>query len=423
MRKRLLAAVLFNFLVITPSRAQDANGPSPIGFLDTSKYSFDYLVDSSLAQDDPANRKFRTLQAAYAAAPEGTAARPTVIGIKPDVYRITSDTAAPGMTINKKYLTLVGLTSDHRSVVLADNRGNQQGASNNGFVIARSDVITEAVALQAHGDKHVYDHVAFLGKLDTTFIQTTRAYFKNVFIEGADDFIGGGTIRVWDHCVIYFPTGSGVTTVSGTVFLNTTFTVPPGGTMQIYKNPGRPAALLNCVVPVNKRQSVAWVRGVAPTRPNLYSFTYHNKDTSGTPAVIADGSNGPVAFTLSRELSDQEALAFNPWNLLRATPTGSEDDWDQAGARARYEEGPGQGSLVYGMAITGGSANIITGRDGATIGATVSPARAAQTITWSTPSNLVTLSKTEGPGTVATGRDTTGSAQYVPVIATAAKGF
>ena len=455
MPKRLATLLIFLTTAIIPIHAQDSNGPSPIGFLDTSQHSYDYLVDSSLSQDDPANRQFRTLQAAYAAAPEGTAAKPTVIGIKPGVYHITSDTTAPGLTISKNYLTLVGLTKDHRNVVLADNRGNQQGASNNGHVIvvnangfsainltflnycnvdyeypgdqhknlkARSDVITQAVALQASGDKHVYDHVAFLSKLDTTFIQTTRAWLKNVFIEGTDDFIGGGTISVWDHSVIHFPTGSGVTTVSGTVFIDTTFTVPPGGTMQIYKSPGRPAALINCVLPVNKGQSVAWVRGVAPPRPNLYSLTYHNKDADGKPAVITDGSRGPIAFTLSRELSDQEALAFNPWNLLRATPTGPADDWDPAGARERYE-GLGQGSLVYRMAMTGGSPNIITGKAEATIGATVSPARAAQTITWSAGSNLVSLSNTEGPSTVVTGRNSTGRAQYVPVKATAANGF
>ena len=34
----------------------------------------------------PANKKFKTLQAAYAAAPAGTPDHPTVIGIKPDVY-------------------------------------------------------------------------------------------------------------------------------------------------------------------------------------------------------------------------------------------------------------------------------------------------------------------------------------------------
>jgi len=458
MRRRvpiLPVLLLSSAAIATPARAQDSNGPSPIGFLDTSKYSYDYLVDGSLSRDDPANRQFRTLQAAYAAAPEGTADKPTVIGIKPDIYRITGGATTPGLAITKNYLTLVGLTNDHRNVVLADNRGNQQGANNNGYVIvvnatgfsainltflnycnvdyeypgdpsrnlkARSDVITQAVALQASGDKHVYDHVAFLSRLDTTFIQTTRAYFKNVFIEGTDDFIGGGTISVWDNSVIYFPTGSGVPTVSGTVFMDSKFIVPPGGTMQIYKSPARPAALIRCTLPVNKGQSVAWVRGVARPRPNLYSLTYRNKDADGNPAVIADGSKGPVTFTLSRELSDQELRAFNAWNLLRATPTGAADDWDPAGARAQYE-GQGQGSLVYRMAMTGGSPNIITGRAGATIAATVSPARAEQIITWSTSSGLVSLSNTVGRSTVVTGRNTTGSAQYVPVKATAANGF
>src|ERR1700683_5101157 len=108
----ILPVVFVFWAGITPAHAQDSNGPSPIGFLDTSKYSYDYLVDSSLSQDDPASRRFRTLQAAYAAAPDGTAAKPTVIGIKPDVYRITSDTTAPGLTISKNFLTLVGLTND-----------------------------------------------------------------------------------------------------------------------------------------------------------------------------------------------------------------------------------------------------------------------------------------------------------------------
>jgi hypothetical protein len=439
---------------IAPVHAQDSNGPSPVGSLDTTNASWDYLVDSSLPQDDPSSHRFRTLQAAYAAAPAGTEAKPTVIGIKPDVYLVQGTATEAGLTITKNYITLLGLTNDHRNVVLADNRGNQQGANNNGYLLivnatgfsavnltilnycnvnyeypgdprknlkARSDVITQAVALQAQGDKHKYDHVALLSKLDTTFIQTQRAYFKNVYIEGTDDFIGGGTISVWDHCVIFFPTGSGVTTVSGTVFLNSTF-LNPIGTMQIYKSPARPATLINCTLPVNKERSVAWVRGTAPARPNLYSLTYRNKDAGGNSAAIADGSKGPLTYSISRELSDQEVVAFNPWNLLRATPTGAADDWDPAGVREQYES-RGQGSLVYRMAMTGGSPSIITGRAGATIGATVSPARAEQTIKWSTTSNLVSLSNTEGPSVVVSGRNTTDKAQYVPVKATASNGF
>jgi hypothetical protein len=44
-----------------------------------------FAAARSLAQDDPANRTFKTLQAAYLAAPAGTPEKPTVIGIKPDL--------------------------------------------------------------------------------------------------------------------------------------------------------------------------------------------------------------------------------------------------------------------------------------------------------------------------------------------------
>lgn len=64
---------------------------------------------------------------------------------------------------------------------------------------ARSSVITQAVALQTSGDKHIFDHVALLSRLDTTFIGSTRGYFNNVFIEGTNDFIGGGTESVWEN--------------------------------------------------------------------------------------------------------------------------------------------------------------------------------------------------------------------------------
>src|SRR5580698_10203711 len=53
---------------------------------DTTHAAYDYLVDSSLPQDQPDQKKFKTLQGAYAAAPAGSPGKPTVIGIKPDVY-------------------------------------------------------------------------------------------------------------------------------------------------------------------------------------------------------------------------------------------------------------------------------------------------------------------------------------------------
>jgi hypothetical protein len=358
------------------------------------------------------------------------------------------------MEITKDWITLLGLTNNRRSVVLADNRGLSEGSSDNGYIFmvnctgfsARNltmlnycncdyeypgdpsknlrmgnPTITQAVALQAQGDKHVYENVALLSRLDTMFLRTTRSYFKNVYIEGTDDFIGGGQVSYWEDCQVVFPTGHGVMSASGIAFVNTKFESTKG--MQFSKSSGRPVALINCTMPVNSPQnSIAWVRGKARPRPNLYSLTFHTKDSSGQPAMIVDGSQGERTFMYSRELSAQEALAFNPGNMLRATPNGKTDEWDPSRTKDEFEAA-GQGSLIYRVALTNAESAIRTGGAGVTIGATVSPARADQTIKWSTDSNLVSLSRSTGPNVVVTGNNTTDKPEYVPVTATAANGL
>jgi hypothetical protein len=180
-------------------------------------------------------------------------------------------------------------------------------------------------------------------------------------------------------------------------------------------------ALINCVMTA-PGAGVAWVRGNAAPRPAQSYVTYQVKDSAGAPAVITDGSTGAATFDYSWELSAAEAAAFNPWNLLRATPTGAADDWDPAGARATYESA-GQGSLIYKLTLSGAPASVRTGVAGVTIGAVVSPVRAPDpTITWSTPSSSISLSRATGPDVVVTG-NTTGMPEYVPLVATASNGF
>src|SRR4051812_6184443 len=222
---RSLMVATFLLTAGSVAQAQESmhGAPEPIvRSIDAAKLTYDLLVDGDLPHDDPAAKKFKTLQAAYAAAPAGTAEQPTVIGIKPNVYQLPGGASrTPSMDIRKNYITFLGLTNNRRAVVLADNRGNQQGADDNGYILdvnatgftlrnltvinycnndyeypgdptknltRRSSVITQAVALQCQGDKHVYENVAFLSQLDTTFIRTTRSYFKNVFIQGTDDW-------------------------------------------------------------------------------------------------------------------------------------------------------------------------------------------------------------------------------------------
>jgi hypothetical protein len=447
------------------------NGYTGVKF-DTTNYAYDYLVDSSLSQDDPAAKKFKTVEAAYAAAPAGTPGHPTVIGIKPDVYLMHVGPDAPySIQVTKDNITFLGLTDDRRKVVLADNRGNKEGANNNGYIFdvnangfsminltvcdyanldyeypgdpsknlkMRSPVITQAVAIQMAGDRHIYSHVAFLSRLDTTFIRTTRSYFTNVFIEGTDDFLGGGTVGVFNDSQIYFPTGRGVMSASNLTFIHTNFKGKQG--VEFFKGFGNPDTLIECTMPVlSPTTHVTWMAwDVLPVHQNLFALTYHVKDANGNPIRIKDLIKGTPTYTLSRELTPEEAKAFNPWNLLRATPNGVADDWDPANARAKYEA---DGSDVFRMAMTsrtaaaadtsGGpfvsrspSPTIRTGGAGATLTASVSPARAKDTeITWSADSKLVTLSATSGKSITVTGNNATNRAEYVRVKATAANGF
>jgi len=428
--------------------------------IDPSKLTYDILVDGNLDRDDPGNLRFKTLQAAYAMAQPGTDGKRTVIGIKPNVYMLPANaTRTPSLRITKNYITFLGLTNNRRSVVLADNRGLQQGAEDNGYILdvdavgftmknltvinfcntdyeypgdpgknlkKRSDVITQAVALQASGDKHVYENVALLSRLDTMFLRTTRSYFRNVYIEGTDDWMGGGQISVWEDSTLVYPTGSGVMSASNVVFRNCRFEATKG--MQFYKaeygGAARPNVLINSILPVASAQSpVAWVRGKAQPRPSVYSLTYRNRDTAGNAAVIYDSNVDAPAFTYSRELSDNEVRAYNSWNLLRAAPNGMVDDWDPAGVRQQYETA-GEGNLVYRMGLTGSGVTIRTGGAGATIGATLTPSRAIDAaITWSTPSNLIVLNRTTGPNVVVTAQNTTGQSQWVPIKATSSSGF
>jgi hypothetical protein len=452
--RHFLLAVVTVLMVGSALCAQDnvRGGAEPIvRSIDPTKLTYDILVDGNLDRDDPANLRFKSLQAAYAAAQPGTESKPTVIGIKPNVYLLPSTAPrTPSLRITKNYITFLGLTNNRRSVVLADNRGLMQGAEDNGYILdidatgftaknltilnfcntdyeypgdpgknlaKRSNVITQAVALQAAGDKHVYENVALLSRLDTMFLRTARSYFKNVYIEGTDDWMGGGQLSLWEDSTLVYPTGSGVMSASNVVFRNCRFEAARG--MEFYKaefgGAARPDVLIQCTLPKSR---VAWIRGKAQPRPSLYSLTYRNQDSAGKPAVIYDSDLGDPSFAYSREVSAKEVLAYNPWNLLRGS-----DNWDPAGVRQQYESA-GQGDLVYRMAITGSGVTIRTGAAGVTIGASVTPSRASDaTISWSTQSDLVSLNRTTGPDVVVTARNTTSQAQWVPITAAVPSGF
>jgi len=461
-----LPGILLACLSVSPATAQPAlapgdrvNGYTDVVF-DTRDRPYDYLVDGSLPHDDLAQRRFRTVESAYEAAPAGTPDRPTVIGIRPNVYLLPGKGTESGLVITKDNITLLGLTDDRRNVVLADNRGNQQGAgplgaTNNGFTMIvrangftamnltilnfcnidyeypgnpaknlarRSDVITQAVALQSQGDRHVYSHVAVLSRLDTWFLSTTRAYLTHVYVEGTDDFIGGGEISVWEDSEIrtYWP--HGILFTRGAVFRRTVFRAIAG--LEFYKVIGEPIALIDCIVPVSTPTArVAWMGWKVPLRQNAFSLTYRTRDAAGAQARIVDGLSDPPTFNLSREIGEREARAFNAWNLLRATPAGVDDGWDPAGARATFDTLP-LGDQVFRMTMTNGSPTVRTGQPGATIAVKLSPARAQGVpITWTTTSHLVRLDTTMGDRVTVSAANTTSRGEDFDIVATAPNGF
>ena len=442
----LLPAMALALLAIgSPAGAQDTlaelghvHGYSGVEF-DTRAARYDILVDAS-RPEDPAHGRYRTIHAAYEAAPPGMPGRPTVIALMPDVYQLNGTETETGLHITKADITLMGLTQDRRSVVLADNRGNRQGANNNGFSMMvdadgfsainltilnhcnldydypgdpskdlskRSDVITQAVALQARGDRHVYSHVAFLSRLDTLFNMTERSYFTHAYLEGTDDYLGAPGASVWEDSEINFIEGGGILFAGGTTFIRTRFraTLP----MQFYKVPVAPVALIESILP---DVPIAWFGWRAPETSSEHSLTWRTRTESGQPVTIIDSIVGEPRRTISRELTDDQARAFQPWNVLRWTAEGVDDGWDPADARAGYE---GDGPLPFRLQLTKGAIRLRTGEQAAAITAKVYPPGSTRRLRWQAPSPLVSLSAAEGESVTVTAANHTDRTQIVPI--------
>ena len=459
MRRTMLGGLMLAMIVAAgqPVLAQDTLvGLGPVrGYtdvvFDTRAERYDILVDAS-RPEDPAAHRYQTLQAAYAAAPEGTRERPTVIGLMPDVYQLHGTETDPGLVITKANITLMGLTRDRRSVVIADNRGNKQGAANNGFTMMvdadgfsminltilnycnldygypgdpskslkkRSDVITQAVAIQMQGDRHIYSHVAILSRLDTMFNRTKRSYFTHAYLEGTDDYLGAPGGSVWEDSEINFIEGGGILFAGGTTFFRTRFRATRP--MTFYKVPVAPVALIESTLP---DVPVAWFGWAAPERSSEYSLTYHTTTESGRPVDILDSVVGEPRRTLTHELSDVEIFAFSSFNLLRWTPEGIDDGWDPGAFVARYGGGVNRPpALPFRIKLTNGVSRIRTDEAPVEVSAQVFPASGTTVTHWTSESPLVRLSAAQGDKVTVTAANHTDQTQTVPIRVSADNGF
>jgi pectinesterase len=75
--------------------------------------------------------------------------------------------------------------------------------------------VGQAVALTIMGDRGVFRNCRFLGYQDTLLPQAGRQLFERCYIEGATDFIFGGSAAYFDHCTIH-ATANGYLTAANT---------------------------------------------------------------------------------------------------------------------------------------------------------------------------------------------------------------
>ena len=73
----------------------------------------------------------------------------------------------------------------------------------------------QALALTIMSDRGVFRYCRFLGFQDTLLAQAGRQYFDHCYIQGATDFIFGGSAAYFDHCEIHV-TASGYIAAANT---------------------------------------------------------------------------------------------------------------------------------------------------------------------------------------------------------------
>jgi hypothetical protein len=166
----------------------------------------------------------------------------------------------------------------------------------------RSGVITQAVAIQMQGDRHVYSHVAILSRLDTMFNRTKRSYFTHAYLEGTDDYLGAPGGSVWEDSEINFIEGGGILFAGGTTFIP--HPLPVDEADDLLQGAGRAGGpdRVDPARPAGRLVRLARARPFS-TEPSL---TYRTTTDSGRPVDIIDSVVGEPRRTLTHELTEAE---------------------------------------------------------------------------------------------------------------------
>ncbi len=283
--------------------------------------------------------RFKTVQEAIDAAPTGTPENPSIVHIRPGVYKELIH-----IPRGKRFLRLVGEDAE-KTVLTYDLNAHVRGSDREPIGTFRTpstrveadDFAAEnltfensagpggqALAIRIDGDRVVFHHCRFLGWQDTVLTNRGRHYFKDCYIAGGVDFIFGAATALFDDCHIYCLRDGYITAAStpethafGFVFRNCKIT---GASPDIRTYLGRPWRDFASVTFLNTTMSEV-------VRPEGW-HNWRQPDREKTARYAEFNSSGPGAapqarVAWARRLGVVEAEAISAEKVL-----GGPDGWN-----------------------------------------------------------------------------------------------
>jgi PelA/Pel-15E family pectate lyase len=262
---------------------------------------------------------FKTIQQALDSVPENNNGR-VLIKIKPGLYR-------EQIRVSKPFISLLG--EDAQKTVITHRLSALEAGSTRlaftAYVNAnnfRAENLTfensfgtgsQAVALFLDAEDAVIKNCRFIGWQDTLFVNGSRHFFNDCYIEGHVDFIFGSASAVFQNCTIHSK-GAGYVTAhyrtsneenTGFVFLHCRLTGQDTGKGVYLGRPWRPYAR---VVFIDSWlgehiKPEGWDNWRDPAREKTAWF--------GEFKSSGPGANPKARVTWSRQLTDAEAAQFS----------------------------------------------------------------------------------------------------------------
>ena len=285
------------------------------------------------------SNQFKTVQEAIAAAPTGSVTNPTIIHIKPGIYK-----ELIYVQREKHFVRLVG--EDAEKTVLTYNLnakmtgvdGKPIGTFRTPSTLIDADdfsvenitfensagPVGQALAIRIDGDRVAFRNCRFLGWQDTILANRGRHYFEKCYIAGHVDFIFGGATAFFEACHIHCLSNGYVTAAStpeqqpfGFVFSSCRIT---GASPGVKTYLGRPWRAYGSVMFLNTEMSavvqlMGWNNWKDPAREKTARFgEFNSRGPGATPEA---------RVPWARQLTAAEAKAITVEKVL-----GGSDGWN-----------------------------------------------------------------------------------------------